>query len=105
MAGGDDYDRRPALVALATTNENGSAWLCGGDAGGVVIQLTRDQVNARLANGHQLELFDDGKRCRIVGRDEEAELEWFEDYWQRGVLESVGTNLWAVSVKGRARLK
>jgi hypothetical protein len=38
-------------------------------------------------------LFDDGKRCRIVGRDEEVELEWFEDYWQRGVLESVGTNL------------
>ena len=70
-----------------------------------MIQLTRDQFNARLANGHQLELFDDGKRCRIVGRDEEAELEWFEDYWQRGVLESVGTNLWAVSVKGKARLK
>jgi hypothetical protein len=53
-----------------------------------MIQLTRDQFNARLANGHQLELFDDGKRCRIVGRDEEAEIEWFEDYWQRGVLES-----------------
>ena len=68
-----------------------------------MTQLTRDQFNARLANGHQLELFDDGKRCRIVGRDEEAELEWFEDYWQRGVLESVGTNLWAVSVKGRCR--
>jgi hypothetical protein len=41
-----------------------------------MTQLTRDQFNARLANG----LFDDGKRCRIVGRDEEAELEWCEDY-------------------------
>jgi hypothetical protein len=42
--------------------------------------LSRDQFNARLANGHEVELFDNGKRCRIVGRDEEAELDWFEDF-------------------------
>lgn len=47
-----------------------------------MIQLTREQFNARLANGHQIELFDEGKGCRIVGRDEEAELEWFKEYWQ-----------------------
>jgi hypothetical protein len=37
-----------------------------------MTQLTRDQFIARLANGHQLELIDEGKRCRIVGRNEEA---------------------------------
>jgi hypothetical protein len=73
--GDDRRDRNAALVALAAANENRSAGLCGGDTGGVVIELTRDQFNARLANGHQLELFEDGKRCGIVGRDEEAELE------------------------------
>lgn len=67
--------------------------------------LSRDQFNARLANGHQLELIEDGKRCRIVQCDEEVPLDWFEDYWQRGILELVGTNLWAVSVNGKAPLK
>ena len=73
---------RPPTPRLAAANEGRRARLRGGDAGDVVIQLTREQFNARLANGHQIELFDEGKGCRIVGRDEEAELEWFEDYWQ-----------------------
>jgi hypothetical protein len=82
VVGGDGDYRRHTLLALAAANEGRRARLRGGDAGDVVIQLTREQFNARLANGHQIELFDEGKGCRIVGRDEEAELEWFEDYWQ-----------------------
>jgi hypothetical protein len=35
---------------------------------GLATQLTRDQFNTRLANGHQLELFDVGKRCKTVHR-------------------------------------
>jgi hypothetical protein len=69
-----------------------------------MITLTRDQLNARLHNGHQLEVRADGS-VWVNLRDERVPRVFFAEMVHKQLVEEVEPGKLALSEKGRRRLR
>jgi hypothetical protein len=66
--------------------------------------LTRDQLNARLHNGHRLEVRPGGG-VRVQLRDERVTDVFFAEMVHKQLVEEVEAGQWTLSEKGRRRLR
>ncbi|MDB5320019.1 MAG: hypothetical protein JWN40_1650 [Phycisphaerales bacterium] len=71
---------------------------------GTMTTLTREQLNARLRNGHHLERRSDGGMW-VQLRDELVPKELFAGMLDDRLIEEVEPGQWALSEKGRRRIK
>jgi hypothetical protein len=66
--------------------------------------LTREQLTARLRNGHLVEARSDGDMW-VQLRDELVPRELFSEMVDQRLVEEVEPGQWALSEKGRRRIK
>jgi hypothetical protein len=66
--------------------------------------LTRDQLNLRLRNGHHLQVRSDGG-VWVHLRDERVPKVFFAEMVHKQLIEEVEPGQWALTAKGRRRLR